>query len=61
MRDDVRAPAWFAALIAPPLASRTVPVIVNGQPIGSVEIVGEPKDEIAEVWENTRRARRRRR
>jgi two-component system sensor histidine kinase UhpB len=50
---DERAPAWFAALIAPPLASRTVPVIVNGQPIGSVEIIGEPKDEIAEVWGNT--------
>ena len=40
---DERAPAWFAALIAPPIASRTVPVVVNGQPIGSVEIIGEPQ------------------
>ena len=50
---DERAPAWFAALIAPPVASRDVPVIVNGARIGSVEIVAEPRDEIAEVWSNT--------
>jgi two-component system, NarL family, sensor histidine kinase UhpB len=55
LRGDERAPApgWFAALIAGPVESRNVPVIVNGAPIGSVEIVSEPKDEIAEVWENT--------
>ena len=51
-RDD-RAPVWFAALIAPPIASRNVPVVVNGQRVGSVEIVAEPRDEIAEVWGNT--------
>ncbi len=50
---DARAPAWFAALIAPPVASRDVPVLVNGARIGSVEIVAEPHDEIAEVWSNT--------
>jgi len=50
---DERAPAWFAALIASPFASRDVPVVVNGQRIGSVEIVAEPRDEIAEVWANT--------
>jgi two-component system sensor histidine kinase UhpB len=55
LRADERAspPAWFAALIATQVESRNVPVIVNGAPIGSVEIVSEPKDEIAEVWENT--------
>jgi two-component system, NarL family, sensor histidine kinase UhpB len=47
------APAWFAALIAAPVASRTVPVVVDGARIGSVEIVAEPHDEIAEVWSNT--------
>jgi two-component system, NarL family, sensor histidine kinase UhpB len=47
------APAWFAALIAAPIASRTVPVVVDGARIGSVEIVAEPHDEIAEVWSNT--------
>jgi len=50
---DRRAPWWFAALIAPPVASRDVPVIVNGQRIGTVEIVAEPRDEIAEAWGNT--------
>ena len=47
---DARAPAWFAAGLA---ASRDVPVVVNGARIGSVEIVPEPRDEIAEVWGNT--------
>jgi two-component system sensor histidine kinase UhpB len=46
------APAWFAELIAPPVETRQVPVLVNRVPIGSVEIVSEPKDEIDEVWEN---------
>src|SRR5262249_22153335 len=44
-----RAPAWFAALIAAPIASRDVPVVVNAARVGSVEIVAEPHDEIAEV------------
>ena len=48
-----RVPAWFAALIAAPIASRNVPVVVNGARVGSVEIVAEPHDEIAEVWGNT--------
>jgi two-component system sensor histidine kinase UhpB len=30
-----------------------VPVVVNGQRIGTVEIVPEPRDEITEVWEST--------
>ena len=50
---DVRAPPWFAALIAPPTATLDVPVIVNDQRIGTVEIVAEPRDEIAEAWGNT--------
>ncbi|MGE5780321.1 MAG: LapD/MoxY N-terminal periplasmic domain-containing protein, partial [Hyphomicrobiales bacterium] len=51
--QDDRVPAWFAALIAAPIASRDVPVIVNAARVGSVEIVAEPRDEIAEVWSNT--------
>src|SRR5262245_31765112 len=47
------APAWFAALIAAPSASRDVPVIINATRVGSVEIVAEPRAEIAEVWGNT--------
>jgi two-component system, NarL family, sensor histidine kinase UhpB len=47
-----RAPAWFAALIAPPVGRLDVPVVVSGQRIGAVEIVAEPRDEIAEAWDN---------
>src|SRR5262245_15951349 len=50
---DASAQAWFAALIAPPVGSRHVPVVVNGQRIGTGEIVAEPRDEIAEAWGNT--------
>jgi two-component system sensor histidine kinase UhpB len=51
--DRPPAPAWFATLIAPPVEGRSVPVVVNRQRIGTVEIVAEPRDEIAEVWEST--------
>src|SRR5712671_4714824 len=34
-----RVPSWFAALIAPPIASRDVPVVVNAARVGSVDIV----------------------
>ncbi len=47
------APAWFQALIAPPVERHVVPVTAEGRRIGSVLIVSEPGDEIAEVWENT--------
>jgi two-component system, NarL family, sensor histidine kinase UhpB len=52
--DDGRepAPAWFAALIAAPIETHEVPVTANGEIIGTVEIIGEPADEIAEVWDN---------
>jgi two-component system, NarL family, sensor histidine kinase UhpB len=54
-RDEDRRPAprWFAALIGPPIETHDVPVAMNGRAIGTVEIVSEPRDEIAEVWENT--------
>lgn len=47
------APAWFAALIAPPEERHELPVILQHRKIGSVSIVGEPQDEIAEVWGHT--------
>jgi two-component system, NarL family, sensor histidine kinase UhpB len=55
LREDSRAaaPAWFAMLIGPPVERHEVAVIVDGGAIGTVEIVSEPRDEIAEVWENT--------
>jgi two-component system sensor histidine kinase UhpB len=54
-RTDGRAPppAWFAALIAPPVVTREQPVVTKGERIGSVLLTGEASDEISEVWENT--------
>jgi two-component system sensor histidine kinase UhpB len=52
--ERARAPAWFQALIAPAIERHVIPIAARGQQIGSVVIVSEPKDEIAEVWENTR-------
>jgi two-component system, NarL family, sensor histidine kinase UhpB len=46
------APAWFARLISPPIEYHDVPVVIDGHTIGTVEIISEPRDEIAEVWEN---------
>jgi two-component system, NarL family, sensor histidine kinase UhpB len=46
------APHWFAQLVAPPVDVRNVPVVINGNKVGEVEIVGEPGDEIAEFWQN---------
>jgi len=51
-RTRAPAPAWFAALISPPIERRELPVVDKGQRLGSVVITGEPADEIAEVWEN---------
>jgi two-component system sensor histidine kinase UhpB len=56
-RDGARsnrasAPGWFANLVAIPIESHELPVIINGIKVGDVRIVGEPGDEIAEFWEN---------
>ena len=53
-RADERtpAPAWFTALIASPIETLDVPVVVNGRRVGAVDIIGEPADEIAEIWDN---------
>jgi two-component system, NarL family, sensor histidine kinase UhpB len=50
---DRAAPAWFTALIAPPVERRELPIIAGGQRVGSILITGEASDEVAEVWENT--------
>lgn len=46
------APAWFAALIAPPADNRKIPVVIGGRRAGSILLSSAPGDEIAEVWEN---------
>lgn len=50
--DQAPAPAWFTKLAAPPIESYAVPVIAAGRNVGEIEIVGEPADEIAEIWQN---------
>jgi len=51
--DLAAAPAWFAMLIGPPVERHEVEVTAHGERLGTVEIVSEPGDEIAEVWSNT--------
>jgi two-component system sensor histidine kinase UhpB len=51
-QDHASAPGWFASLVAPAVEPHDVPVTVAGRPVGQVEILGEPADEIAEIWEN---------
>src|SRR5262249_7079760 len=45
------APRWFAELVAPPVDTRDVPVLIKGRKVGGVEIAGEPGDEIPDFWE----------
>jgi two-component system, NarL family, sensor histidine kinase UhpB len=52
--DPAAAPPWFTKLVAPPIESHVVPVIAGGRNVGQVEIIGEPADEIAEIWQNLR-------
>ncbi|SFK18569.1 two-component system, NarL family, sensor histidine kinase UhpB [Methylocapsa palsarum] len=48
------APAWFSALVSPRTERIEHPVAVLGRNIGSVSIIGEPKDEIEEIWGHTK-------
>ncbi|MCJ2034415.1 ATP-binding protein [Methylobacterium sp. J-068] len=49
-RDQHAAPAWFAALIAPPIREHDLPIVARGQRIGTARITTQPRDEIDEVW-----------
>ena len=44
------APAWFAALVAPPSRAETVPILRQQRPIGTATIASQPADEISEAW-----------
>ena len=50
--EHAPAPAWFAALVSPPAEVHNVPVMIDGRSAGEVEIIGEPADEVAEIWGN---------
>jgi two-component system sensor histidine kinase UhpB len=45
-----KAPAWLAAMIQTPLGVTTIPVTIGDRGLGSIVIVGDPSDEIDEVW-----------
>jgi two-component system sensor histidine kinase UhpB len=49
-QNEHAAPAWFAAMIRVDDLSREIPVTSSGSRIGTVLVLGEPRDEIAEVW-----------
>lgn len=44
------APRWFASLVQVDDLSHEVPVLSGGRRIGTVMVIGDPRDEIAEVW-----------
>lgn len=57
MPHPEHAPQWFADLVGPNVGTRQIRVMLADARIGEVLIVGEPRDELGEVWEEvTRRA-----
>ena len=52
VNERAPAPRWFSALVAPSAKIRDVPITVGDRTVGQVKIIGEPADEMAEVWEN---------
>lgn len=51
-RSIEKTPAWFSALIKPETESRQIVTMVGDFRMGTILAVGEPADEIAEVWED---------
>ena len=49
------APQWFADLVGPTVGTREVRVVLGSNMIGTIVIVGEPRDELGEVWEEVSR------
>jgi len=50
-----RAPRWFTDLVGPSVGTREVRVVLGSNTLGTIVIVGEPGDELAEVWEEVSR------
>lgn len=50
----LRAPGWFAALVAPDPQETRLPVVIDGRPRGYVLITGDPAEEIARAWRDIR-------
>lgn len=43
-------PAWFRALVTPPVRETRLPILDKGRDFGFVSLTSAPQDEIAEVW-----------
>ncbi|WP_178133296.1 ATP-binding protein [Vineibacter terrae] len=50
--QDAAAPAWFQALVQVDNLRRDVPVVVGGQHVGTIVVVGQAADEITEIWQD---------
>lgn len=50
-----RAPQWFADLVGPKVGTREMRVLLGHGRVGTILIVGEPRDELGEVWEEVSR------
>jgi two-component system, NarL family, sensor histidine kinase UhpB len=50
-----QAPGWFTRLVGPSVGTREVRVVLGSKVLGTIVIVGEPADELAEVWEEVSR------
>ncbi|MGH6858628.1 MAG: ATP-binding protein [Phyllobacterium sp.] len=50
---DARVPRWFSGLIRTGDVRQEIKIGLNGQQIGSVILIGNAADEIAEVWQDT--------
>lgn len=55
MSHSEAAPQWFADLVGPNVGTRQIRVMLGQNRMGSVIIVGEPRDELGEVWEEVSR------
>jgi two-component system, NarL family, sensor histidine kinase UhpB len=50
-----RSPQWFADLVGPKVGTWQIRVMLGDNRVGSLLIVGEPRDELGEVWEEVSR------
>lgn len=55
MHHPERAPQWFADLVGPKVGTRQIRVMLGPNRLRSIVIVGEPRDELGEVWEEVSR------
>jgi two-component system, NarL family, sensor histidine kinase UhpB len=50
--DDAYFPEWYAFLVSPGEPRRVLPLEVAGRKIGEVRLIGQPKDNIEDGWDD---------